>query len=47
MKDTLVFEKPYSSSALWIRAAGEIFEQVQKFKVPLIVGGTPSQQQDF
>jgi len=31
MKDTLVFEKPYSSSALWMRAAGENFEQVQKF----------------
>jgi hypothetical protein len=47
MKDTLVFEKPYSPSALWIRAAGESFEQLQKFKVPLIVGVTPSQQQDF
>lgn len=47
MKDTLVFEKPYSPSALWIRAAGESFEQLQKFKVQLIVGVTPSQQQDF
>jgi hypothetical protein len=37
--NTLVFEKPYSPSALWIRAAGEIFEQVEKIEVPLIVGG--------